>query len=55
MSPAKRNWRRFERLESRTLLAADLVTAVVDSHDNLTITGDGNDDNFTLSGDGTAE
>ena len=53
MTREMRNWRRFERLESRAMLAADVVTAVVKDH-NLTITGDGNDDSFVVSGDGVA-
>lgn len=47
------NRRRFESLEDRRLLAADLVTATVTGA-NLVITGDGNDDSFLVAGDGTA-
>ncbi len=48
-----KNRRSFESLETRVMLAADVVTAVV-NHTNLTVTGDGNDDAFLVAGDGTA-
>jgi hypothetical protein len=52
MARTTKNRLRFERLESRTMLAADIVTAVVTGN-NLIITGDGNDDAFLVAGDGT--
>ncbi len=44
-----KNQRRFESLENRVMLAADVVTAVV-SNTNPTVTGDGNDDAFLVAG-----
>jgi hypothetical protein len=54
MSRAQRRpRRRFEQLENRTMLVADVVSAVVTNH-NLTFTGDGHDDGFAVTGDGIA-
>jgi large repetitive protein len=52
MAHATKRWRRFESLESRVMLAADIVTAVVTNH-NLVITATGNDYDIVVDGDGT--